>query len=208
MKRSRFTEEQIVQALRQAEAGTPAVEVCRKLGITEQTFYRWRRKVAGMGVAELRRLRQVKEENRRLKQLVADLTLDKHMLREVLRTSRWGRPRNAPWCSSSGPASGSASAGRAGWPGCRARPAATAVWRGTNRTSGPAAGPGRGARPVRLPAPARPAAAGGVAGQPQAGPTALPRGGAGHPPQAQEEARLRPARAPAPCPTPAGALEH
>ena len=85
MKKSRFTEEQVVQALRQAESGTPVVEVCRKLGITEQTFYRWRRKFAGMGIAELRRLRQVEEENRKLKQLVADLTLDKHMLQEALR---------------------------------------------------------------------------------------------------------------------------
>ncbi len=85
MKKSRFTEEQIVHALRQAEMGTPAVEVCRKLGVTEQTFYRWKRKFAGLGVVELRRLRQVEEENRRLKQVVADLTLDKHMLQEALR---------------------------------------------------------------------------------------------------------------------------
>lgn len=85
MTRKTFSEEQMVYALRQAEAGTPVVEVCRKTGITEQTFYRWKRKFAGMGVAELRRLRQVEEENRRLKQLVADLTLDKHMLQEVIR---------------------------------------------------------------------------------------------------------------------------
>jgi putative transposase len=79
-----FSEEQIVYALRQAEAGTPVVEVCRKLGVTEQTFYRWRRKFAGLGIAELRRLRQLEDENRRLKQLVADLTLDRHMLQEVI----------------------------------------------------------------------------------------------------------------------------
>jgi putative transposase len=85
MKKSRFSEEQIVFALRQAEGGTPVVEICRKLGVTEQTFYRWKRKFAGLGVAELRRLRQVEEENRKLKQLVADLTLDKHMLQEALR---------------------------------------------------------------------------------------------------------------------------
>lgn len=85
MKKTTFTEEQIGYALRQAEAGTPVVEVCRKLGVSEQTFYRWKRKFTGMGISELRRLRQLEEENRKLKQLVADLTLDKTMLQEVLR---------------------------------------------------------------------------------------------------------------------------
>ena len=85
MKKSSFTEEQITYALRQAEAGTTVTEICRKLGIAEQTFYRWKRKYAGMGIAELRRLKQLEEENRKLKALVADLTLDKHMLQEVLR---------------------------------------------------------------------------------------------------------------------------
>jgi len=83
MKKSKFTDEQVAYALRQAEGGTPVLEVCRKLGITEQTFYRWKKKYAGMGVAEVRRLRQLEDENRRLKALVADLTLDKHMLQEV-----------------------------------------------------------------------------------------------------------------------------
>jgi putative transposase len=67
MKKSAYTAEQITYALRQVEAGTPVAEVCRKLGISEQTFYRWQRKFAGMGVAELRRLRQLEEENRKLK---------------------------------------------------------------------------------------------------------------------------------------------
>ena len=79
-----FTQEQIISALHQAEGGTTVAEVCRKLGITEQTFYRWKRKFAGMGIAELRRLKQLEEENRKLKALVADLSLDKHMLQEVI----------------------------------------------------------------------------------------------------------------------------
>ena len=89
MAKKRHTPEQIIHLLRQAEVelagGQSVPQVCRKLGVTEQSFYRWRRRFAGMGVAELRRLRQVEEENRRLKQLVADLTLDKHMLQEALR---------------------------------------------------------------------------------------------------------------------------
>lgn len=88
MRKTAFTEEQVAHGLRQAESGTPVAEVCRKLGISEQTFYRWKKKFAGMGVAELRRLRQLEDENRQLKQLVADLTLDKHMLQEVLRKKR------------------------------------------------------------------------------------------------------------------------
>jgi len=84
MQKARFTEEQISFAIRQAESGTPVVEVCRKIGVSEQTFYRWKRKYVGMGVAELRRIRQLEEENRKLKRIVADLSLDKHMLQEVL----------------------------------------------------------------------------------------------------------------------------
>ncbi len=85
MKKSKFSDEQVAYALRLVESGTPVLEVCRKLGITEQTFYRWKKKFAGMGVAEVRRLRQLEDENPRLKALVADLTLDKHMLQEVIR---------------------------------------------------------------------------------------------------------------------------
>jgi len=84
MKRKRYSEAQIAFALRQAESGTPVAEIIRKLGISEQTFYRWKKRFAGMGVAEIRRLKQLEDENRRLKQLVADLTLDKQMLQDVL----------------------------------------------------------------------------------------------------------------------------
>lgn len=84
MKKSKFTEEQIAFALKQAESGTFVEEICRKMGISQATFYAWRKKFGGLGVAELRRLRQLEEENRKLKQLVADLSLDKVMLQDVL----------------------------------------------------------------------------------------------------------------------------
>jgi putative transposase len=84
MGKKHFTEEQIAFALRQAESGTSVAEIIRKLGISEQTFYRWKKRFAGLGIAELRRLRTLEEENRKLKQLVADLSLDKKMLQNVL----------------------------------------------------------------------------------------------------------------------------
>ncbi len=85
MKRSRFSEEQIAYALRQAESGTPVGDVCRQLGVSEATFYAWKKKYGHLGVTEVRRVRQLEDENMRLKRLVADLTLDKHMLAEALR---------------------------------------------------------------------------------------------------------------------------
>ncbi len=84
MKKSRFTEQQIAFALRQAESGTKVSEVCRKMGVAEATFYNWKKKYGGLGVSELRRLKQLEEENRRLKKLVADLSLDKQMLQDVI----------------------------------------------------------------------------------------------------------------------------
>jgi putative transposase len=83
MKRTRFTEEQIIKVLKEVEAGGVTREVCRKIGITEQTFYRWRAKYGGLQIAEARRLRSLEEENRRLKRLVADLSLDNQVLRDV-----------------------------------------------------------------------------------------------------------------------------
>jgi putative transposase len=85
MKKTKFTEQQIAFALKQAETGTRVDEVCRKMGISEATFYNWKKKYGGLGVNELRRLRQLEEENNRLKQIVADLTLDKQMLQDVLK---------------------------------------------------------------------------------------------------------------------------
>ena len=79
-----FSEEQIALALREAETGTPVAEVCRRMGVSEQSFYRWKKKFLGMGIAELRRLRQLEEENLKLRGIVADLTLDKKLLQDVL----------------------------------------------------------------------------------------------------------------------------
>jgi len=81
--KKRFTEEQIVAALRQAEGGVTVGEICRKLGISEPTFYRWKKRYGGLGISELRELRSLRDENGKLKRLVADLTLDKLILQEA-----------------------------------------------------------------------------------------------------------------------------
>ncbi len=86
MKKSRYTEEPVIYALRLAESGTPVADVCRQMGIAEATFHLWKKKYGGLGVSEVRELRQMREENARLTRLVADLTLDKHIPQEVLRT--------------------------------------------------------------------------------------------------------------------------
>ena len=83
-KGKRYNKEQIIYALRQVEGGRRIAEVCRELGVSEQTYHRWKGKYAGMGISELRRLKQLDEENASLKKLVADLSLDKHMLQEVI----------------------------------------------------------------------------------------------------------------------------
>jgi len=85
MKRSKFSEEQVVYALRQAEASTPVGDLCRQLGVSDATFYAWKKKYAHLGVSELRRLRKLEEETNRLTRFVADLSLDKHMRSEALR---------------------------------------------------------------------------------------------------------------------------
>lgn len=85
MKRSKFTDEQITYALRQHEAGSAVEDLCRQLGVSQATFYSWKKKYAHMGVSELRELRLLREENTRLKRLVADLTLDKQILSDVVK---------------------------------------------------------------------------------------------------------------------------
>jgi putative transposase len=85
MKRSKFSDAQIGFILRQAEEGTSVEEVCRKAGISEQTYYRWRKKYGGLMPSEMKRLKQLEEENGRLKRIVADLSLDKEMLQDVIR---------------------------------------------------------------------------------------------------------------------------
>ena len=96
MRKSRFTEEQIAFALRQAETGTKVSEVCRKIGVAEATFYNWKKKYGGLGVSELRRLKQLEEENRQLKKLLADLSLDKQMLQDVIAKSSEASPKEEP----------------------------------------------------------------------------------------------------------------
>ena len=85
MRTSKFSPEQSAHALRQAEGGTLVVEICRKLQVTEQTFYRWKKKFGELGTPEVRELRQLRDENRKLKQRVADLSLDRSILQESLR---------------------------------------------------------------------------------------------------------------------------
>lgn len=85
MKKSRFTDQQVAFALQQAEGGTPVEEVCRKMGISQATFFRWKKVYGGLMPSEVRKLKQLEEENRRLRKLVADLTLDKEMLTEVIK---------------------------------------------------------------------------------------------------------------------------
>ena len=87
MKGKRFTELQSIYALRQAEGGTPVVDVCRQLGVSEANFYLWKKKYGKLGMTEIREMRQLRDENARLKRLVAELTLDKHILGEVVRKS-------------------------------------------------------------------------------------------------------------------------
>ena len=92
MKKSRYTEEQIIGILKQHEAGVKTADLCREHGISEATFYNWKSKYGGMDVSEAQRLRQMEDENRRLKALVADLSLNREALRAVIRKNGWSLP--------------------------------------------------------------------------------------------------------------------
>ena len=112
MKYSQFTDQQIAFAVQQAEAGVAVEEVCRKLGVSQQAFYRWKKKFAGLGVAEVRRLKLLEEENKKLKALAADLSLDKQILQDVLSKKLSGLLVAANWSAKRKPATGSASGRR------------------------------------------------------------------------------------------------
>ena len=84
MPRKGHSEEQVVAALQQAEAGEKVTDICRKLSISQATFYAWKKQYAGLGITELRELRQLRDENSRLKRLVADLSLDRQILQEIV----------------------------------------------------------------------------------------------------------------------------
>ena len=92
MKKSRYTEEQIIGILKQHEAGVKTADLCREHGVSEATFYNWKSKYGGMEVSEAQRLRQMEDENRRLKALVADLSLDREALKAVIRKNGWSLP--------------------------------------------------------------------------------------------------------------------
>lgn len=89
MKKTKYTEEQIIAAVKQMEAGRTAKDLARELGVTDQTLYNWKAKYSGMEVAEAKRLRTLEDENRRLKEMVADLSLDKEALKAVIRKNGW-----------------------------------------------------------------------------------------------------------------------
>ncbi len=89
MKKNRFTEEQMIGAVKQLEAGRPAKDVARELGVADQTLYNWRAKYGGMDVNEAKRLKELEDENRRLKTMVADLSLDREALKAVIRKNGW-----------------------------------------------------------------------------------------------------------------------
>lgn len=176
MKKKRFTEEQIAYALAQESTGQTIAEICRKFGASEQTFYWWKKKFGAMGVAEVRRLKQLEDENAKLKRLVADLSLDKAILQDALRDKSDSRPA---------PRAGRVRAGCLSGDGATRMPRAVHVagddpLRVRQARAGGAAhadqGNRRSAPELGLAADPRAAATRGLAGQPQAHGAALSHG--------------------------------
>jgi putative transposase len=168
MKRKSYSVEQIVAAVKQHELGTSAADIARKLGIAEQTFYRWKKQYGGLEPGQARELKQLREENAKLKQVVADLSLDKAMLTDIAKKSGEGatvsRSRGVLAQPLRHQRASSLSGRRTTAIGTVAHVAATA----TGRAEAAHQGAGGGSRPVRLQAHPRPAAARGLADQPQA----------------------------------------
>ena len=200
MRKSRFTEEQIAMALRQAEAGTAVREICRKLEVMEQTFYRWKRKYGGLGVQELRELKQLREENRRLKGLVADLSLDREILQEAV--GKNGKPSAAQAGGIVGKA-GLSSLRASGESGARDIAVYATVseheqWERATQTADPRDRLGQGE--LRIPASAHAASPRRLAGELQAGLPALPGGRTPASAQTPEASQERRAEAAGPMP--------
>lgn len=145
------SEEEILRVVREAESGDTVVEICRKHGISQQAFYLWKRKYAGMGLSELRELRQLREENAKLKRLVADLSLDRHVLQEIVAKSCEASPSpRAGRVGAAGPPDQSAARGEAA--SDRAHDAALrAPPRPAGSPADPSAGTGRQQGALRLP---------------------------------------------------------
>jgi putative transposase len=115
MPKEGHTEEQVVAVLRQVEAGTKVAEICRKMGISQSTYYLWKRHYSGVEVSELRELRQLREENGRLKRPVADLSMDRQILQEIVSKKLQGLMRVGSWRAERRRPTGSASGTQRGW---------------------------------------------------------------------------------------------
>jgi len=122
MPKKGHTEEQIISALRQYEGGEKTVDICRKLGVSQATFYMWKKQYAGLGIQEMRELRSLREENGRLKRIVADLTLDRQILQKMVSKKLQSLARNVGWRGGHRRRTGFRCEGRRAWSGFRAAP--------------------------------------------------------------------------------------
>ena len=177
MKRSRFTEEQILFALKQAAAGQSVADVCRQMGISEATFYVWKKRYGNLGLLKVRELRQLRDENARLKRLVADLTLDRHILQEVVKKRSGHGQASRPRSMDTGLFPAQRPPVVLADPSQERDPVLPFASARQQRSATEAPGAGDGPTAFRLPALAHPARTGGLAGRPQPGASALQAGG-------------------------------